>query len=272
MPDVFIATLGQRPEAITVALDLLMQRYAFAQVCIVHTQPDLSKIAQAVRDLHDVFTRDYRRLHVTWHEITCADGSPMVDIVNRTTAEDYFKGLYQVLNGYQKQGYTLHLLIAGGRKSMSAYATVAATMLFGPRDRLWTVLSPEEMIGNPGHFHIPPGLRDQVQLVDLPILPQQYTAQERALRDDPLALVEERRDIRRHFLESLSPELRRLADLIAQIPATTHDDYARILGKQPKTIENQMRALYEKLAQFVADLPDGTHRRTVLIQVLQGQY
>jgi CRISPR-associated protein Csx14 len=272
MPDIFIATLGQRPEAITVALDLLSEQHHFESVCILHTQPELSKIAQAVTDLRAVFSRDYSHLAIRWHEITCADGSPLIDITNSTTAEDYFTSLYSTLRDYKRQGYTLHLMIAGGRKSMSAYATVAAGMLFSHRDRLWTVLSPAEMIEKPGVFHIPPGLRDQVQLVDLPILPQKYSQEEQALLDNPLALVAERRDIRRAFLDGLSPELRRLAELMTSQPAVTQQTYGQILRKSERTIENQIAKMYTILAEFVPDLPDGVHRRTVLNEVLQGRY
>ncbi len=50
---------------------------------------------------------------------------------------------------------------------MTIYATLAAALIFGPRDRVWTVLSPPNLIRE-GLFHLPPGTRDQVILVDLP--------------------------------------------------------------------------------------------------------
>lgn len=272
MSNVFVATLGKRPEAITVALDLLADRYSFEAVSILHTEPIHSGIAEALTTLHQVFATDYPGLRLAWHEITSVKGTPLLDIINRETAEDYFRGVYTALHEWHDQGYTIHLLIAGGRKAMSTYATLAAGLLFTVRDRVWTVLSPDEMLEQGGVFHIPPGMRDRVQLVDLPLLPANFSAEERArLDEDPLALLAERRDIRRLFLETLSTEEKRLADLIAQQPAATNQDYAEILHKSPRTIENQYAALYAKLGEFIPEVQTSSHKRMILVDVLTGR-
>ncbi len=271
MPDVFLATLGKRPEVVTIALDLLLDRYSFEFAVIMHTEPHRSGIADALTALRSVTDSDYPALTMRWQEIRGATGSPLLDIESRETAEDYFRAIYNILRTWSQDGYRLHLLIAGGRKAMSTYAMLAAGLVFRPRDRVWTVLSPDEMLAQGSIFHVPPGWRERVQLVDLPLLPACLSPDERAQLADPVALVAERRDIRRLLLKDLFSEERRLADLIAQKPTGTYEEYAAILGKSARTIENQVTAICNKLGQYMPEALSGAHKRMVLTDVLTGQ-
>ncbi|NPV67103.1 MAG: hypothetical protein HPY64_08160 [Anaerolineae bacterium] len=270
MPDLFVATLGQRPEAITVALDLLKDRYHFARVVILHTEPHLSGIAEARERLAAVFTADYPALAVDWHEIHGADGGPLLDITSQDTANAYFQDVLITLRNYRAEGYTIHLLVAGGRKAMSVYATLAAALIFGPRDRVWTVLSPEEMLRS-GGFHIPPGLRDQVTLVDLPVLPPRLNAAEIAVLDRPLELIARRRDPRQVLLSRLTPSERQLAELFELHPYASDGQLAQILGKDRRTVENQMRAIYQKMFDLCEEAETATRKRQVLLDILTGR-
>ncbi len=267
MPDLFIATLGQRPEAITVALDLLRDRYQFAAVAILHTEPHCSGIAEARERLAEVFASDYRDLPVHWHEIQGEGGRPLLDIINQDTANAYFQGVLAALRTYRNEGYTLHLLVAGGRKAMSIYATLAAALVFGPRDRVWTVLSPEEML-RAGGFHIPPGMRDRVTLVDLPVLPPRLNAAEVATLDEPLDLIERRRDPRQALLKRLTPSERELVELFEQHPHASDAELARILGKERRTVENQMYTIYQKMVDLCDTAETASRKRQVLLDIL----
>jgi len=270
MPDLFVATLGQRPEAITVALDILSSRYSFAAVVILHTEPRLSGIAEAQDRLATVLTADYPALPVRWHEIRGAGGSPLLDIVNQDTANAYFQDVLGMLRNCRDEGYTIHLLVAGGRKAMSIYATLAAALVFGPRDRVWTVLSPEEVL-NAGGFHIPPGMRDRVTLVDLPVLPPRLRSAEAAALSDPLGLIARRRDPRQALFSRLTPAERELVELLEQHPYASDGELAGMLAKGQRTVENQLYTVYQKMVDLCDTTEMATRKRQVLLDILAGR-
>lgn len=273
MSNVFMATLGQRPEAITVAFDRLREQYALPLMVILHTDPRVSGIADAHERLRQVLASDYPDVQVQWHELLRKDNGPLLDIYDRSTASAYYRSVLKILRVYKAQDCTIHLLVAGGRKAMSIYATLAASLVFGNRDRVWTVLSPDEMLKDPGGFHIPPGMRDQVQVIDLPVLPARLTPEmlESDLLDDPEAFIARKQDPRSDFLARLSPQERRLAELLEQHPHKTDQELALLLGKSTRTISNQFSMIYGKLTTYL-DFGDGVVRkRQALLDILQGR-
>lgn len=270
MPNLYAATLGQRPEAITVALDELRTRYSFAAAAILHTEPQYSGIAEAYSALKSVFAADYPDLPVRWHELTGVQGKPLIDITNQDTANDYFRSVFCVLRDYRDDGYTIHLLVSGGRKAMTIYATLAAAVIFGPRDRVWTALTPPELI-RAGLYHLPPGSRDQVTLVDLPILPPRFRAAEVAGLDDPLGMIARRRDPRQTLMDALTPVERQTVELLAQHPHTSIENLAAMLNKSPRTVENQLQSVYRKMIGLCEEAETATNKRHVLLDFLAGR-
>jgi CRISPR-associated Csx14 family protein len=268
MPDIFLATLGQRPEAITIALDVLLDRYSVGTVVIVHTNPTLSPISKAYSTLRAAMKREYPQLKVHWEEIRHTDGGVLVDLDDEYTSAAYFRGIYNVLMNYREQG-TLHLLVAGGRKVMSIYAMLAATLAFRGRDHLWTVHSPPELIEQEGIYRIPPAMRDRVHLVRLPM---------RAIRtwtgirlDDPGDFVRQQRDVRSDFLSRLTDEERIVALMLEQHPHASNTELGDYLSKADRTVENQLRAVYGKMFAFL-DIPvQSRHKRRVLLDLLRGE-
>lgn len=270
MPNLFAATLGQRPEAITVALDELHARYHFGAVAILHTEPQLSGIAAAYDELKAVLAADYPDLPVRWHELRRASGTPLIDITDQDTANDYFRGVLRVLHDYRADGYITHLLVAGGRKAMTIYATLAAALIFGPRDRVWTVLTPLDLIQE-GRFHMPPGTRNQVTLVDLPILPPRLKSGESAALDDPLILIAHRRDPRQALMDRLTPAEQATVTLLEQHPYASNEELAAMLGKSPRTVENQLQGIYRKMIDLCDEAETATSKRQVLLDILAGR-
>jgi hypothetical protein len=78
MPYLYLATIGQRPQAVTVAFDILRERYAYTQMGLLHTDPDHSGIATALRDLHADLTVAYPTLPINNHEIRDISGQPLL--------------------------------------------------------------------------------------------------------------------------------------------------------------------------------------------------
>jgi len=266
MPNIFLATLGQRPEAITIAYDQLAERIPFEQMGIIHTDAERSGIANAFNDLRGVVLRDYAHITVRWHEARRQNGDPILDIDTQSAAHDYYLALFAILREYRSSGYTLHLLIAGGRKAMSVYAALAASLVFGGQDRLWTLLSPADVVEQRGLFHLKPGMRDRVQLVEMPILPARLLPGD--FPTDPQAFIAQRRDPRIDFLSRLTKQEARVTELLTQHPYATTDELATFLNKSPRTVENQLRAVYDKMTGFFDVGTKKAGKRQFLIDLL----
>ncbi len=262
MPTLYIATLGKRPEAITVAFDCLNEQYRYQGLAVLHTQPNLSGIAEAYSSLRAVCERDYATLQKHFHEITYPDNTPLIDIADQRSAEAYYRGVLRIL----REGWLLHLMIAGGRKAMSIYAMLAASAVFEPpHDRVWTVLSPEALLAKPGQFHIPAGMRDQVQLVDLPLRPARIapgTAVE-ALLKQPISRLDA-------FLAKLTPAEREVAELLRRNPYASNEQLGKMAHKSGRTVENQLASIYDKLIGFLDFGETISDKRQALLDILRG--
>ncbi len=250
MPNLFLATLGQRPEAITTAYDRLCERYRFDKIIVLTTDRKASGIADAAAALDQVCRRDYPDVPLIWHTLSDGD-TPLIDITDSETAWAYFRAIFAALTPWKQDRYTLHFLISGGRKAMSLYAALAAALVFGGDDRLWTVLSPPSILER-GDFHPLPGLRDQVQVVELPLMPARMipgSVEADALNLD--AVIAERGKVRKDFLALLTKREREVVEALVKHPHTRNERLADMLHKSPRTVESQLASAYSKLASYV---------------------
>lgn len=267
---VFLATLGQRPEAITMGLDVLLSRYHFADVVILHTDTERSGIAKSYGQLWHALQTDYPGLNVRGVPLCYANGLPLLDISDQQSAEAYYLALLDVLRHYRVQYIPIHLLAAGGRKAMSIYAAVAAGMLFGEHDRLWTIHTPPDLM-QAGRFHAPAGMQDRIQVIPLPVTPSRLLPGGMAGEDIEQLLHRSRTGPRQLFLQSLTDEEKRLTETLFQNPYAENRELAKMLGKSPKTIENQFRAIYGKLFAYFGLNEDNKRKRQILLDVLAGR-
>lgn len=265
MAPIFLATLGQRPEAITIALDVLLPRYAYSKIGILHTEPNFSGIAEALRDLRQVLREEYAGIHQSYHQITFSNGDPLMDIENQHSAEAYYTAILSLLRDYRLQKQPIHLLVAGGRKAMSIYATLAASIVLGNKDRVWTILSPQEIM-KPGCYHIPPGFQGSVHAVQLPILPSRFSQQTLA-EMDVTDLLRQQEDPAVRLYEDLTAQETLVVDMLRQHPLATNKQLGELLNKTEKTIEHQLRSVYRKLEKFYDTRH--THKRQLLLEILE---
>lgn len=264
MSTVYLATLGQRPEAITVALDKLMQRYVYNAIAILHTNPQDRSLSEAYRVIQRVLKADYPQLVTRYHEICLQDGRPMNDVNTQNSADAYFLGVLAVLQHYREQGFNLHLMISGGRKAMSVYAMIAASYVFrSDNDRVLTVLSGESVIQQQGVFHVPAHQADQVSIVQLPL---HYARV--APGADVHVLLSQSRSTRAGFLAKLSVAERALCEAMQTHPHATNAEIGQLLGKSEKTIAKQFEGIYDKMEQFF-DTPLAKDKRSVLRDLLR---
>ncbi|NJL54075.1 hypothetical protein HC928_02165 [bacterium] len=130
--------------------------------------------------------------------------------------------------------------------------------------------SPEAMLqARAPLFHAPVGQRDQVQLVQLPLLPSRLLSG--ALPTDVQAHLEQRRNRRTDFLSRLTRAEQELAEAFTQHPYVMNQDLADILGKEKRTIENQFASIYGKLSVFLDAWDDDADKRAVLRDLLLGR-
>lgn len=261
---VFMATLGQRPEAITIAFDLLSQRLTFDKAVLIYT----AGVPREVEILSKRWCADYPMVTLYLHEIGCANGKPLHDVDTVFTAQDYFDNIMQCLLDYQQTGGEIHLLVSGGRKAMSIYATLAAALIFTSRDKVWTVLSPPQVVEQKGIFHLSAKMQEKVQLVALPLL----TTRGRLKDAEKIRkLVELRQNPRSEFLNKLSQKEQKLVEILAQHPDASNEELAKVLDKSIKTIETQLSTIYGKMVAYLDFGESVQHKRQTLIELLNGR-
>jgi CRISPR-associated protein (TIGR02584 family) len=265
---IFLATLGQRPEAITMALDILDARFHYDKVGILHTDPQRSGIKDALAELTQVLEIDYPQHEIIFHELRQLDNSPLIDITNTLSAEAYYKGMVGLLRGYRMQYQPIHLLVASGRKAMTVYATLAATLLFGEHDRVWTVLAEQDLMQE-ALFHAPIGEAERVTVLEMPLPISKLIPGEIARQS--VEQLTQRTSPRQQFLEALTPSELSLAEFLTQHPYASHEDLGKLLQKSPKTVENQFGSIYNKLFTSFDLVIDDKYKRLVLLDVMAGR-
>jgi hypothetical protein len=157
---------------------------------------------------------------------------------------------------------------------MAAYGMVVAQLLFDEDDRVWHLLSEGQVVADKV-MHVDKG---RVSLVPVPVLRWALlpsTLQELLVWDDPYRAIERQRQLKERerrgllgvFWERLTPAEREVVKLLVR-EGGTNAELARKLGRSPKTVANQLRAIYSKYrgclgleasgsairAQLVADL------------------
>ncbi|RMG71804.1 MAG: hypothetical protein D6711_14485 [Chloroflexi bacterium] len=164
----------------------------------------------------------------------------------------------------------IHLLVTGGHKAMSIYAALAAELLFGEHDRLWTIHTPKDLM-QLGLFHAPAGTQGRVQIIQLPVRPSRLLPGVLAGGDTQHLLERSRTSPRQMFLGALTEAEGKVAETLHQHPYASNEELGRILGKSPKTIENQLRMIYGKLFTYFDLNVEDKRKRQALLDVLAGR-
>ena len=185
-PYVYIATLGNAPQVVTIALDRLLPQHPFVEVCVIHTdntpeadlpQMKFSTMHEAVQQLdaefeyaklleetagEKVWRVDYRiddhyyqfryRRVLIQREVQepgeLVTFHPVKDVETEENSQAAFRTIFRTVKRYKEQRAIVHFNLAGGRKSMSVFAMSAAQMLFAPGDKLWHVTSRYEFMNS----------------------------------------------------------------------------------------------------------------------------
>lgn len=183
-PYVYIATLGNAPQVVTLALDQLLPQHPFVEVCVIHTDDTpggslpamkFGSMYETVQQLDKEFRNpvpqeappgervwlvDYavngRYYRFTYRRIVIQRESqepgqlikhiPVKDVETEANAQAAFRTIFRTVQQYKGQRAIIHFNLAGGRKSMAVFAMAAAQVLFTPGDQLWHVVSRDEFV------------------------------------------------------------------------------------------------------------------------------
>lgn len=267
MQTTLIATLGAEPQVVTLAVQLLDQAgEPVTKVVVVHTQANRPPLDTALPALQRYFA-DQSGLP-SLHTIE----APLADVLTPAEMDTFTEVLYTVVRTWVAKRGRVHLLLAGGRKSMTMLGMSVAQLLLGPDDRVWYLHS-DEALRQSGRMRM--GAGDQAQLIRIPLVqrtpapPVLTRSFQAATPADALHELEAEQARRvAHFLKRvLTPAERDLALLIRQEVLTVKEIAAR-LHKSPKTVTNQLTIIYNKLEAEFGLEPDVGVKREFLRRVV----
>lgn len=251
--EILIATLGVSPQVVTISLDLLAEQgYSVNEVVTIYT--DDEKVKAALTQLDDELQRLSRLPH---RPVVISDQTgPVRDFWTKAEVTALLQTLYREVKSCKQAGQRVHLLIAGGRKVMSAYALVVAQLLFDPADRVWHLFSKWQP-GDEIQMHVGPD--SQAALVPVPVIPVMPTskaAADLALGDDPWQLIEHHRTLQqqerdreiRNFLRKLPQAQQEVARLLAE--GLDNKTIANRRSRSIGTVVKQVSLIYEEWRSF----------------------
>jgi CRISPR-associated protein Csx14 len=255
---ILIATLSTEPQAITRALDwLLAQGYPIGELAVIHTtgeaiRPSWTRLDEEMeRGVYPGVL--YRRVPIV------GPGGPVADILTEADIGALLRTLYRTIRAARQIGQTIHLSISSGRKTMAAYAMVAAQLLFGEDDRVWHLVSTERWTGGEKAMHAGPD--EASQMVSVPVLRWANAGTAAAIleqTEDPWEAIRRQQSFaqseanrrRREFLEwYLTHTEREVAELLVR-KGLNNKQLARRLAKSEQTVANQLTKIYRKFDEW----------------------
>ncbi len=147
--EILIATLGSEPQVVTLALDkLLSAGHRISRVVVIHTQSDQEPVLSALQILHEEFVekQHYGSRIIYAPHLLAGENGPLSDVATTREIDEAFRSVYTQLRQHKLAGRTIHLCIAGGRKTMTMFAMAAAQILFEIDDYVWHVVSSKKLI------------------------------------------------------------------------------------------------------------------------------
>lgn len=265
---IFLATVGQRPSAVTMAFDLLSKHHEYSQVGFIVTDPQHRNIKPYYDSLVTSIQKDMPGHELVEHVVSDTTGRPLTDIQTGHDAEIYFRSVLSTLKYYRENGNNIHFLVAGGRKAMTTYATLAASMVFGMNDNVYTIISSEALIRE-RHKKVPVGRIDEVEIVSLPMLPSRLLPSILSQKsvNDVMELTDNSRE---RFLKDLTDAEKQLAETVYKNPHASYRNLGKLLDKSHRTIENQLGNIYTKMLPYY-EIQNMHKKKSTLVDVMAGR-
>jgi len=251
---IFIATLGSKPQLVTLAVDCLRQQGEMLnKVVVIHASRERLETQKALLLLEEHFPKSYPNINLEYLQLE-KDGKPLADVTSPEQVEIAFQMLYSTIRALKMQDRAIHLLIAGGRRTLTVFGMAVAQILFDDEDHLWHIAS-HPNLEESGNLHASGD--EWARLISIPVIAWgRLSPVFDILRsvDDPFAAAKqlsdfrlrEQWDIARIFvLTKLTPSESAVAALLVQ-DGLRQSEIAERLGVSLRTVENHLRSIYRK--------------------------
>lgn len=268
-----LATLGNEPQVVTIALDRLLQDFLIRQVIVVHT--DAAPVRRGLMLLQAEFASE-RYAGIQFRAVPVeGPGGVLEDIRTGEDVRWLLRTLYRTVRDLKRSGTILHLCMAGGRKVMGVAAMVVAQLLCGPDDRAWHLLTEGWAPGGERRMHLDSG--EPVWLVPVPIL--RWTDSGVMLAalgelDDPQEAIRRYEEIvrgerMRRRREFVTRWLTRAEREVARLACAGLDNaaIARKLRRSERTVAHHLTRIYGKLQDWLG-FPETEVGRSLLLAEL----
>jgi DNA-binding CsgD family transcriptional regulator len=182
------------------------------------------------------------------------NGTPLADITSPEEVQEAFREIYSQVRAAKLNDKKVHMLIAGGRRTLTVASMATAQMLFDDEDRLWHMASHPDL-ENSGSLHAQKG--QWCRLIPIPVIPWgRLSPVFDVLQtvEDPFAAAQKLSDLRLHdqwdqarifILTRLSAAEKNVVELLVR-DGLSQNDIAESLTLSPRTVEQHLRSAYHK--------------------------
>jgi CRISPR-associated protein Csx14 len=249
-----VVTLGSKPQLVTLAVDCLQQKGEVPdEVIVVHASRERAETQKALLLLEGVFPEDYPNINLQYLQLE-KDGKPLRDVTSPEQVEVAFQMLYSTVRMMKIQDKAVHLLIAGGRRTLTVFGMAVAQILFDDQDNLWHIAS-HPALEESGNLHVSGD--EWARLIPIPVIAWgRLSPVFDVLRsvDDPFMAAKqlgdfrlrEQWDVARIFmLAKLSHSESSVVSLLVQ-EGLNQTDIAERLSISLRTVEQHLRSVYRK--------------------------
>jgi CRISPR-associated protein Csx14 len=251
-----IVPLGSKAQLITLGLDCLREQGDLPEeLLVIHTRASRAETTGALDRLNLDLPESYPGLVFRTLELA-ENGLPLGDVMAPGEVETAFRALYAEVRAIKLREGRVHLLISGGRRTLTVFGMAVAQMLFDDDDRLWHLASHPDLETSRA-LHAGPG--QWARLIPIPLIPWgRLSPVFDVLRtvEDPfdaanhladLRLREQWDQARIFLLTGLSGAERPVVELLVR-DGLNQNEIAERLSLSPRTVEQHLRSAYRKAA------------------------